>query len=41
LMRDTCPDVACQSTAMLLFTSGKVMSGHIANADQVDMLMAL
>ena len=40
-MRDACPDVVCQSMALLPFMSEKVVSEHIANAAQSDVLMAL
>ena len=39
-MRDAHPDVACQSTALQLFASENVVSGHIANMAQLDVLMA-
>jgi hypothetical protein len=39
-MWDVQPDVARQSTAMLLFASGKVVSGCVANAAQLDVLTA-
>ena len=41
LMRDVRPDVARQSTALLLFASRKVVSGHIASMAQLDVSMAL
>jgi hypothetical protein len=40
LMGNVWPDVACQSTAMLPFASGEMVSGCIANTAQLDVLMA-
>jgi hypothetical protein len=41
LMGDVWPDVVHQSTAMLLFMSGEMVSERIANAAQLDVLTAL
>jgi len=41
LMGNACSDVACQSTAMLLFASGKMASGCVANTAQWDVSTAL
>ena len=40
LMMDVCPDVAHQLMALLLFMLEKVVSGCVANAAQLDVLMA-
>jgi hypothetical protein len=40
LMGNVWPDVACQSMAMLLFASGEMVSRHVANTAQLDVLMA-
>ena len=37
---NACSDVACQSMAMLLFASGKMASGRVANAAQWDVSTA-
>jgi len=41
LMGNACPNVAHQSMAVLPCAPGKIASGHIANAAQWDVLMAL
>jgi len=40
-MENVCPDVACQSTAMLLFTCAKVVAGRVGDAAWVSVLTAL